>query len=265
MSKANNKFLSFKKSIETRFFERYTKWERFLEASKNKDKKSQTPPSKWPREWKDVDFKTYIKFPYVKLKKNPNLQSKFKEILKNRESVRMFSPKKISFDQFSSLLNYTSGIRKKVSRDWTVSVRYYPSAGARYPLEIYPVVLGVEGLEKGVYHFNVRQNSVEKLINIKIPEKIYDCFVGKTFENAAIIFVITAIFKRNTVKYGMRGYRNTLIETGHMAQNLYLISASLGLGCCALSGFIDEEIEKFLDIEKTYERALYVLGVGNKI
>ena len=66
------------------------------------------------------------------------------------------------------------------------------------------------------------------------------------------------------MKYGERGYRFILQESGHIAQNVYLLCEALGLKCCALGGFriSDEQIEKFLGIDGLTESIVYTLVVG---
>jgi hypothetical protein len=40
----------------------------------------------------------------------------------------------------------------------------YPSAGARYPLEIYMINLKkISNIKKGLYHYNVKWNTIELL------------------------------------------------------------------------------------------------------
>ena len=41
--------------------------------------------------------------------------------------------------------------------------RFYPSGGARYPLEVYLLIQRVDSLTTGLYHYNVKENSLEIL------------------------------------------------------------------------------------------------------
>lgn len=68
--------------------------------------------------------------------------------------------------------------------------------------------------------------------------------------------------KRTRIKYGDRGYRLTLIEAGHLSQNILLLATELGLGSCPLAGFIDSEVNKLLDISLQKEVALYMIAIG---
>jgi SagB-type dehydrogenase family enzyme len=83
--------------------------------------------------------------------------------------------------------------------------------------------------------------------------------VGK----AAVILFITGVLDRTRIKYGERGYRYVLIETGHLGQNIALLATELGLGSCALGGFIDSEVNVLLDINLQKEFVLYLIAVGN--
>ena len=54
---------------------------------------------------------------------------------------------------------------------------------------------------------------------------------------ATILIFITALFERSTFKYQDRGYRYTLLEAGHVAQNLNLVANALGYGAVNIGGF----------------------------
>ena len=66
---------------------------------------------------------------------------------------------------------------------------------------------------------------------------------------------------RSAVKYGLRAYPYSLIEAGHIGQNICLKCAELGVGCCPVSGFVDEEIVKLLDLTE-YELPVYSISIG---
>ena len=45
-------------------------------------------------------------------------------------------------------------------------------------------------------------------------------------------------------------------------QNLYIVSCLLDIGCCAIGGFCDNEIDKIIDIQETSESTIYALAIG---
>ena len=82
------------------------------------------------------------------------------EAIVRRRSVRDFAPEPISIAQLSQMLWVAGGLIDAAS--WR---RTIPSANATYPLEIF-FVCGrncVEGLEEGVYHYNVDEHSLTVL------------------------------------------------------------------------------------------------------
>jgi len=83
-------------------------------------------------------------------------------------------------------------------------------------------------------------------------------------KDASLIIFQTAVFWRTCIKYGERGYRFVLQESGHIGQNIYLVSEVLNLKCCALGGFriSDEQIEKLLDIDGITESLIYTSVIG---
>ena len=55
-----------------------------------------------------------------------------------------------------------------------VKMRAYPSSGGLYAVEIYPVLLKVEGLEQAVYHYRPMENELELLKRIDL-QTLVDC------------------------------------------------------------------------------------------
>ena len=76
------------------------------------------------------------------------------EAIRLRRSVRHFTGETIPLEQLSALLLYSNGITGQFTyafRNPEIQyLRAAPSAGALYPIEIYPVILHVEGDRKSV-------------------------------------------------------------------------------------------------------------------
>jgi len=60
---------------------------------------------------------------------------------------------------------------KDVGSNWDETKRFYPSAGARYPLEIYPIIFSSSDLEQGIYHYNSRDHSLELILEGNYKKK----------------------------------------------------------------------------------------------
>lgn len=215
--------------------------------------------SLWPKEWKTVYYKAYSRLKQILLPKPSLSLTSLKSCLLERRSMRTFATKKTPVKKLSSLLFFSAGLKKLVNS--CLSNRFYPSGGARYPLEIYVLSLNVAGLSRGIYHYYPKNHSLEQLNLFKKID--LDClFIQKWIKNSSFLVIISAVMKRSYIKYGNRGYRYILLEAGHLGQNFYLLASALNLACCAIGGFIDEKINELLDIQVQDEKAIYVVAFG---
>lgn len=182
------------------------------------------------------------------------------EVLKKRKSVRRFSQQPVTLPQLSYLLWASTGIQRK---EWGHEFRTAPSAGALYPIETYVVVNNVEGLPRGVYHYNIKDHHLEELKQGDFRRAITNAALGQDMcLECAVVFVWTAVFYRMKWKYKQRAYRYIYLDAGHIAQNFALASVSLGLGSCQIGAIFDDEVNALVDVDGTEESAIYVSVVG---
>lgn len=176
-----------------------------------------------------------------------------------RRSIRVFSGTPVSLEELARLLFFTYG-----STDGGGSHRAVASGGALYPLELYVVALNVDDLDPGVYHYGVETGHLDVVKPGECLAALKDLvyWPGIDIDRAALAIVVTAAFRRNTIKYQDRGYRMVLMEAGEAAQNLCLVATSMGLGACLLGGFNDDLLSKFLDIDGVDEAPLLPVLVG---
>lgn len=226
----------------------------------------QLDPTTWPEEWKKVFYKSYPRLEEVILPK-PTLPKKdLKTTLVDRVSYRYFRKKKTNLAKISSLLYYAAGVRSLEHKNQVAEAmpdsRFYPSPGGRYPLEIYVLSLNSD-LPYGIYHYYVKRHSLEKIYDT--PKINLDSFVNqKWIKSASLLIFVSAVHVRNTVKYSDRGYRHILTEYGLLLQNFYLVSTALNIGCCAVGGFVDDNINNLLDFDEMSESLIGLLAVGEK-
>lgn len=138
------------------------------------------------------------------------------------------------------------------------NLRTYPSAGALYPLEIYLSVRKVDELSPGLYHYSVFSHSLELLAGSEVVERSFDYFLQRDAASAAHIAVlITAVFARSLHKYGVRSYRFTLLEAGHLMQNLCLLAVPLRLAVTPIGGYYDDLLHDLLGVDGVDEALVY--------
>jgi len=220
-------------------------------------------PQSWPKEWKEIQHKDYPRLPKIKLLKSLLPLGVFQEALFSRHATREYDPtKSLSLEEVSTLLYYSAGVKPQKNEEDPVR-RFYPSGGARYPLEIYPIIQKVDGINPGIYHYNVKGHFLESLSEDR--EDLALLKRGLLYpwsRDAAVFFFITAIWERNFIKYKDRGYRIILMEAGHLAQNLSLLCAALKINCCNSVGFHNQLINEVLNLENEIEDSLYLTIIG---
>jgi SagB-type dehydrogenase family enzyme len=182
------------------------------------------------------------------------------ETMTRRRSMRDFLPEDISFEELSQLIWSIQGITRTA---YGFRFRIAPSAGALYPIETYVVVNRVAGLRPGMYHFNGRRNELEQLAEGNFGPDIAASALDQSMAKAAAgVFIWTAVVQRTKWKYRERGYRYLYLDAGHIGQNLYLAATALGLGCCTIGAFYDNEVNGLIGVDGKRETAVYLGAVG---
>lgn len=168
-----------------------------------------------------------------------------------RQSIRQFRTEELELSQLSQLLWSAQGMRPAADR------RLAPSAGARYPLELYTASAA------GVYHYLPQPHA----LRLKQPEDLRPqlcaaCHTQEFILQAPLSIILTAVFGRVQERYGMaRGARYVHFEVGHAAQNILLQAAALGLGSVPVGAFIDAEIQGAIGAPAEHQ-PLYLLCIG---
>jgi len=193
------------------------------------------------------------------------LDQTLRDVLLSRRSRRDESAVALSLEQLSTLLHYGYGTTGHVAAYGfnAVPLRTAPSSGGLQSAELYFFAQHVEGLEPGLYHFNCSGHAVELL------KPGYDASVMRGWvpgqpqcADAALIFVFAGCYDRLRWKYGARSYRYMCMDIGFVCENLYLVAEAMGLAFCAVAGFIEDELETYLEIDGQGEMALLVAGLG---
>jgi SagB-type dehydrogenase family enzyme len=182
------------------------------------------------------------------------------EALLRRKSQRRFSDTPISLEMLSCIIWSSSGIQR---REMGFAFRTAPSAGALYPIETYVAANRVTGVDPGIYHYNVKHHLLEEVCAGDLRLDVAHAALGQEMcATAALVVIFTAVFERSTWKYRQRAYRYVYLDAGHMAQNIALASASLGLGCCHIGSMFDGEVNGILGLDGVKESVVYMSVVG---
>ncbi|OGY92580.1 MAG: hypothetical protein A3H70_00800 [Candidatus Komeilibacteria bacterium RIFCSPLOWO2_02_FULL_48_11] len=178
-------------------------------------------------------------------------KDKIAQLMSERKSTRAFTNFAFSEKQLGSLFH---AFRLKETTS-----RLLPSAGGKYPIEVYAFLFNVQGgLNKQITYYNPDSHSLSIVAKCPDWDEVKESFGLKLKGQPAVFFIFIAIPERTIDKYGERGGRFILTEAGHYAQNLALRLALEKLGGVISGALYDDEIKKLLNLQNT--NALVTLG-----
>lgn len=187
------------------------------------------------------------------------------DLLERRHSCREYAPRAMPIEYASALLfaAYGAIAPARFSGQTAFLRRTVPSAGGLFPLELYTFTQRVQGLEDGLYHYDVVGHSLHQLQRGNLFPVLEPMFYTYPFmKDANLIITMAAVFLRTQKKYGPRGYRYTLMEAGHVGQNLSLRALELGLATLCMGGFVDSALNELLGLKPKEEGVVYTVAAG---
>jgi SagB-type dehydrogenase family enzyme len=186
------------------------------------------------------------------------------EALLSRRSQRSFGSGGLTLHELATVLHAAYGLTSPATSDDPQPLRTVPSGGALYPLEVYAVLARVEGAETGLYHLDPLRQVLEVLSLGPSPlAALKEAAVyPEIVEGCAVTLLVTGMFWRSRFKYGLRGYRFTLLEAGHLVQNVVLMCAALELAAVPIGGFYDRPVDVLLGADGVNESIVYAVCLG---
>ena len=191
-------------------------------------------------------YPTVVELPSPELTGTVSLE----QSLHDRRSAREYAATPLTLDEIGQLLWAGQGITDDDGH------RTAPSAGARYPLELYAVTA------TELMHYLPAGHRVEQRADTTIlgalPEAAFDQeFVG----NAPLVVVIAADPARTEQEYGAMAGDLVQREAGHAAQNILLQATALGLVAVPVGGFDPATVEGLLALPPD-QAVQYLIPIG---
>ncbi len=182
------------------------------------------------------------------------------ELINERRSERDYTGEALSVEELSQLLWASAGLTGELEK---TELRAVGSAGALYPNETYTIVQAVDGISRGVYHYDVREHALGMLADGDYSEPLAQACLGQTWmEAASAVFVWGAVVARCAWKYQNRAYRYLYLDAGHLGAQLQLAAAALALGSCNIGAFFDDEVADLIGLDGQTEVITYLTAVG---
>ena len=163
-------------------------------------------------------------------------------VLEDRRSIREHDDDTpLSVDQLGEFLFRTARVRGVMREPRNeLSNRPYPSGGACYELEIYPVVRNVAGLAPGMYHYDPAGHTLETVpaadqaALMALSELARAASLMTSPPQVTLVFAARA--GRVMWKYQSMAYALILKHVGVLYQVMYSVATAMGLAACGLGG-----------------------------
>jgi SagB-type dehydrogenase family enzyme len=164
----------------------------------------------------------------------------------------------------SQLLYFSAGITKRVEHPGGET--YFRAAactGALYEIEIYVVCGELPGLAAGVYHFDAAEFALRRLRAGDFRQGLIDSSGQEpSAAQAPVLLACTGAYWRNAWKYQARTYRHFGWDNGTILANLLAMCSAHRLPARVVCGFVDEEVNRLLDLDTQREVAFSLVSIG---
>lgn len=195
----------------------------------------------------------------------------FAQVLRARCTTRHFETgRTLSLADFTRVLYGTFGVMgtEVLAPDVVAVKRTSASGGALHPVEAYPLIIKVEGLEPGFYHYEGSSHSLallEAMTEAQARDLATALTIGQTYfaEAHALVFHVARL-DRHHWKYRRhpKAYKAVLLDSGHLSQTFYLLAAERGLGAFYTAAINDTDVASRLKLDRLSEIAIGASGLG---
>lgn len=167
-----------------------------------------------------------------------NTDPSFTQVLEARKSIRQYGETPITAQQLGEFLYRCGRVKHHYQTERGEIVRRpYPSGGALYELELYPVVNSCEGIRSGLYHYHPLTH---QLCRISDRTATVEALLNDARQSMGqqgmpqVLIVIAARFQRLAWKYESMAYALMLKHVGVLYQTMYLVATAMELAPCGL-------------------------------
>ena len=202
-----------------------------------------------------IEIKSYPRMKHIALPEPEPSSATLADTLLQRVSSPGIEPVAHSLQTWGTLLGMSLRIRSNSFK------RPYPSGGGLYPIETYLISESIANVRSSVFHYDPAAHALDILWSMPPNIFIRDLFRNEPETAPSTLVVFTSVWDRSAGKYGDFSYILSLLEAGHMSQNMQLVATSLRLAMCPLGAFNDETVTRLLDIDTQHEQAVHVLAL----
>lgn len=141
-----------------------------------------------------------------------------------------------------------------------------PSGGSRHPTEVYPVIFDVDGIQPGLYHYDVKSHSLDALEETPSLDFVKRCVVfhlDRPEFPIRVAYLLTTIFERSMFRYREPfSYRVVHHDLGHLMQTTAFLASAISRRSYRTYSVEFGEIDKLLRIDGFTESSMASIIIG---
>ncbi len=178
----------------------------------------------------------------------------YEKAVMSRRSKRNFIPKMLEKKKAVVMMEAAASLYRD---------KKGPSSRAMAFLSLGVALQNTEGFDDGFYFFSEKGSSVLMMRQGQFQYSLSSvCLDQQWISGAAMIFLFMANLTGLEKAFGPRGYRLLLMESGRIAQRIYLAATGLFLGCCGVGALYDEEAQMLFNLNRD-SALFYVVSLGS--
>jgi len=187
-------------------------------------------------------------------------------VRKRRSAVDLDGIQRMSKEHLAQILSTsTRGFSADFQRPTAWAPDPVPADLGHHLIHLYLYVHRVDDVTPGIYYFDRTKRTLVPLLysDQREPAKFVSCFQDIAADGCFAVSMI-ADLELAVELYGDRGYRYVHFEAGLIGQWLYLSATALGYEATGIGCFIDDMINKHLDLLPGLE-VIYNFTVGRAV
>ncbi|GAA2421055.1 hypothetical protein A7G45_02625 [Mycolicibacterium llatzerense] len=135
----------------------------------------------------------------------------------------------------------------------------YASAGGLYCCHLFALRPAADHSE--VWYVDIADAALHRLCHIPSNEVGAAVFEPWAWPSGCLIAIVVD-FRRICGKYGLRGLRFGMFESGSIAQIVRQQAFSMGLGSCVVGGYSDDSVLEVLDLDPEWFGIAMLIAAG---
>jgi SagB-type dehydrogenase family enzyme len=170
----------------------------------------------------------------------------------------------LTLKDIATILFFSAGITRKIKFDGGIFyMRAASATGALYPIEMYILCKDIyPDLKAGIYHFNPAEFSLTNIREGDYSQLLSSLAAdNQHILKSPVTIIFTSYAWRNAWKYQDRSFRHWFWDSGVMVSNLLATTTSMNFTAKVIMGFIDDEVNCLLALEKEKEASVAMVAL----